>query len=97
MFDARKALRIGLVDEVVPKAHLDAAVDAHVQRLLECGPAAQALCKELIRHVSWNQPEDMEDLTARTIARARASAEGREGVGAFLEKREPSWRAGGAG
>jgi methylglutaconyl-CoA hydratase len=95
MFGAHKALRIGLVDEVVPKEHLDAAVAAHVRRLLECGPAAQAMCKELIREVSWNHPEAMEDLTARTIARARASSEGKEGVGAFLDKREPSWRVGG--
>ena len=31
-------------------------------------------------------------LTARTIAEARASEEGREGVSSFLEKRAPSWR-----
>jgi methylglutaconyl-CoA hydratase len=36
--------------------------------------------------------ESLIDLTARVIATARASAEGREGLAAFLEKRPPAWR-----
>ncbi|GIW71495.1 MAG: enoyl-CoA hydratase [Planctomycetota bacterium] len=91
-FDAARALRIGLVDEVVPAEQLDAAVAAHVGSLLECGPRAQAEIKELVRRVSWRAPEEVAQLTAATIARVRASEEGKEGIRAFLDKREPSWR-----
>ncbi len=91
-FDAERALRIGLVDEVVAREHLDRAVEAHLERLLACGPQAQAMCKALIREVAYKQPEAVEQRCAETIARARAGAEGAEGVRAFLEKREPSWR-----
>ncbi|WP_207484260.1 enoyl-CoA hydratase-related protein [Arenibaculum pallidiluteum] len=92
-FDARTALRFGLVHEVVAAEALDAAVEAVLARLLEGGPAAQAAAKDLIFAVA-QRPVDEDVLrdTARRIADQRASPEGREGVSAFLEKREPSWR-----
>ena len=64
------------------------------RNLLPCGPAAQTAEKELIRAVARRPLDDalVRD-TAERIARQRASDEGREGVGAFLEKREPAWRS----
>lgn len=92
--DAARALAIGLVHEVVPEAELDARVDAILDLVLEGGPEAQAASKELIRIV-LAMPQGGSLLTEATvgvIAARRASAEGKEGLSAFLEKRTPTWR-----
>jgi methylglutaconyl-CoA hydratase len=90
-FDAAEARRIGLVHEVVPAAGLDARVEAIVGELLKCGPAAVATAKEIVREVSRLPRDQAIDYTVRTIARARVSPEGQEGLSAFLEKRKPRW------
>jgi methylglutaconyl-CoA hydratase len=83
-FDAEAALRIGLVHEVA--ADLDAAVDRVVGELLSAGPTAARWAKRLVQE----RPDGPE--TARWIAERRTSAEGQEGLRAFLEKRPASWR-----
>jgi methylglutaconyl-CoA hydratase len=83
-FGADVALRIGLVHEVADD--LDAAVDAVIAELLSAGPDAARAAKQLARRAL-----DAED-TARRIAAQRTSAEGQEGLRAFLEKRAPNWR-----
>jgi len=91
-FDAAQALRIGLVHEVVAADALDARVDALIALLRAAGPVAQLECKALIRGVAHRSiDEALIDATAEHIAAVRASDEGREGVAAFLEKRQPSW------
>jgi len=92
-FDARKALEIGLVHQVVEARQLDVAVGAVVDALLLGGPDAQAACKQLVRHVGSTDRSEVDGHTAAMIAGARAGAEGREGVAAFLEKRKPGWAA----
>lgn len=82
-FSAEVALRIGLVHEVADD--LDAAVDRVVAELLSAGPEAARAAKELAR-----APLSAEE-TARRIAAHRTSAEGQEGLRAFLEKRKPTW------
>lgn len=92
-FSASEAYRIGLVHEIVPtELELDEAVGELVDALLAGGPAAQAECKVLIRAIA-GRPIDaaLIDDTAQRITRIRASAEGREGMAAFLEKRKPTW------
>ncbi|HEX7054619.1 MAG TPA: enoyl-CoA hydratase/isomerase family protein [Burkholderiales bacterium] len=93
VFGAEEALRIGLLSALVPEAELDAFVDAITAELLAGGPQAHASIKELIGAVA-GRPIDaaLRDDTARRIAEIRASPEGREGIAAFLEKRQPSWR-----
>jgi len=82
-FDARTALRIGLVHEVA--ADLDAAVERVVADLLAGGPIAVREAKRLVL-----QPADEDDAVARAAAR-RTSDEGQDGLRAFLEKRAPGW------
>ncbi len=94
-FSATEAYRIGLLHELVPgEEQLDDAIAELVDALLANGPQAQAECKALIRVVA-GQPIDAETIeeTAQRITRVRASAEGREGLAAFLEKRPPLWVA----
>jgi methylglutaconyl-CoA hydratase len=90
-FDALRALAIGLIRAVVPEAELDAAVEGRVQELLKAGPRAVAAAKALIRDVGGRSVEEVRRLTVERIAEARASAEGQEGLRAFLEKRKPAW------
>jgi methylglutaconyl-CoA hydratase len=92
-FDAARAHALGFVHEVVPAAALDAKVDELVAALVANGPAAVRACKRLVQDVA-DRPIDapLRAETARRIADIRASAEGKEGVQAFLNKRDPSWR-----
>jgi methylglutaconyl-CoA hydratase len=92
-FSADEALRIGLVHKVVPRAGLDAAVNETIAALLQGAPGAQARAKRMIAALAGKPITPV--IVARTadaIAEARASAEGREGLAAFLEKRKPSFR-----
>ena len=90
-FDAAKAHEVGLVRAAVPDADLDAAVDGRVRELLQAGPHAIAEAKALLRSVAGRRLEDVRDDVIERIARVRASAEGQEGLRAFLEKRKPDW------
>ena len=90
-FSAARAREIGLVHAVVPAGELDARVESYVQEILAAAPEAIAAAKALLRQVSGRPAEDVRALTAETIADRRASAEGREGMQAFLSKRRASW------
>ena len=91
-FDARRAQAVGLVNHVVAEEELDTAVAGRVAQLLQAAPGAQAAIKELIHTVAWRPKESVRAYTAETIARRRASDDGREGMSAFLEKRKPRWQ-----
>ena len=90
-FDAREAHRIGLVHAVVPAEELAEAGDRFVGSLLSSGPEAVVVAKRLIEMVAGKKVDEVMALTVLTIAERRASAEAREGLSAFLEKRPPSW------
>jgi methylglutaconyl-CoA hydratase len=83
-FGADVALVIGLVHEAT--AELDGAVDRVVENVLAGGPEAVRAAKRLARE----RPSDP-DALARIAAERRTSAEGQDGLRAFLEKREPGW------
>ena len=91
-FDAETARRIGLVHEVVPAGDVAAATEKVVTSILSSGPEAVTRVKRLVKGMNALAPDGaLLDLTARTIADARASAEAQEGFAAFLEKRKPTW------
>jgi len=90
-FEAVRAQEIGLVGVAVPEPDLDAAVEQRVAELLQAGPRAVAEAKALIREVAWRRVEDVQRYTVERIADLRCSAEGQEGLHAFLEKRKPDW------
>ena len=92
-FDAARAREIGLVHEVVAdNAELDRRVAELLGDLLAAGPTAAREAKALIRRLRGQPPAQARALTVAAIARQRTSVEGQEGLAAFLEKRDPSWR-----
>jgi len=91
-FDAERARDMGLVHEVAPEDGLDAAVESKVSELLKGGPEAQAAVKALLREIEAVETAETPGLMSRMNAMLRAGEEGQEGLGAFLEKREPRWR-----
>ena len=90
---AERALRIGLVSEVVPdRPGLEARAEALLREMLSSGPEAARNAKAVIRDQRGLLRADALALTVKRAARQRVSAEGQEGLGAFLDKRSPSWR-----
>jgi methylglutaconyl-CoA hydratase len=92
-FDTAQAHRLGLVHEIAAgEADLDATVARIARSLHGGGPDAQAACKALIGRIA-RRPLDDDVIadTARTITAARAGAEGKEGMAAFLQRRQPRW------
>ena len=92
-FGADRAREIGLVHEVVPEGKLDAAVGKVIEQFLQGGPAAQAAIKDALRQIEATEPMEALGIMTQLIAELRMGEEGQEGLGAFLEKREPFWRS----
>jgi methylglutaconyl-CoA hydratase len=92
VFTAARAREIGLVHEVVPEDGL-AAGEEVLRAVLQGAPGAQADAKDLV-FLCEGRPVDaaLGEETGRRIALRRASAEGQEGIAAFLDKRPPAWR-----
>lgn len=91
-FDAAEACRIGLVHDLAPFEELDGKINEILGSLLTAGPKAQAAAKELVRAVAHQAVDEhvMAD-TAERIAAIRGTAEAKEGVAAFLDKRDAAW------
>ncbi len=88
---AQRVLAAGLVTRVVPEEELDIAVSAYVDALLLGGPQALAHTKELLRRVPGMTRDEAFAWTSDLSAGLFASAEGREGMAAFLDRRRPHW------
>ncbi|WP_374602607.1 enoyl-CoA hydratase-related protein [Arenimonas sp.] len=94
VFEAREALAIGLLHEVVSPEQLDERLDRTLHFWVKGGPVAQREAKQLALRMSGMTPESAEQTdiaNAALIARLRVSPEGQEGLTAFLEKRRPVW------
>jgi methylglutaconyl-CoA hydratase len=94
IFDAAEAARIGLLHQVVPSAALDEAVDRNLHWLGKGGPIAQHEAKMLALRISGATREKAQSIdveNAILISRLRVSAEGQDGLSAFLDKRPPPW------
>ena len=92
-FDGRKAAELGLLSEAYPAEELEAQLDSWVSNLLLNSPQAMVACKALYNEVAAGElTPGLRRSTESAIARIRVSAEGQEGLHAFLEKRKPSWQ-----
>lgn len=91
-FDAAEARRIGLVHEVFDTVEtMDQWIEKTCAAMMANGPEALGVCKQVIREVRGVPWDQAEAASVRRIAERRVSAEGQEGMKAFLEKRKPGW------
>ena len=92
-FGIERALAIGLVHEgFADEATLDVRVAQVASELLSAGPTAARAAKAVIRQLRDVPSEEARGVVVGIAARQRVSPEGQEGLTAFLEKRDPSWR-----
>lgn len=92
-FDAAEAHRLGLIHEIAYDP--DAVADRISRALLKCAPQAVVAAKEQVERVAHAKlSRELIQETVQRIATIRASAEGKEGLSAFLEKRPPHWAKG---
>ncbi|WP_369959360.1 gamma-carboxygeranoyl-CoA hydratase [Pseudomonas benzenivorans] len=92
-FSGECARELGLLAECYPAAELDAALETWIANLLQNSPQAMQATKDLLREVgSGVLTPALRRYTENAIARIRVSAEGQEGLNAFLTKRQPAWQ-----
>ena len=92
-FDGHKAAQLGLLSEAYPAEELEAQADSWIANLLLNGPQALVTCKALFNEVGAGElTPGLRRYTETAIARIRISAEGQEGLRAFLDKRKPAWQ-----
>jgi len=89
---AVEALRLGLVDKVVPAADLQAEVEALVVKLAGKAPVAAAAIKQAINVGSEGSLADGLAFEAAQFGLVFDTQDRAEGVNAFLEKRRPTWQ-----
>jgi len=93
VFSSMRARRLGLLSEAVTEEELDQTIEQLVEHLLKNAPKAVASAKQLVFDVRDTPAgKGLLDLTSKRIAAARVSAEGQEGLSAFLQKRKANWR-----
>jgi methylglutaconyl-CoA hydratase len=91
IFDAAEALRIGLLTEIVPTERLMQRTHELAAQLIECSPLSLAYTKRLLSDHARAELDLHIEAAIRENAGIRASADFREGITAFLEKRKPKW------
>lgn len=93
-FKGKEAEEMKLVNKSVEENQLELQLEKTIDELRKNGRQAMQACKELIYTVCNKKmnPNERIEYTYNQIAQLRASEEAQEGLGAFLEKRRPSWQ-----
>src|SRR2546421_1373833 len=91
LIDVERAQEIGLVNRVVPSDELMNEARKFADSVLQGAPNAIANTKRLIEVLGSTSVKDDVDLALKHHMQARESAEAREGISAFNEKRKPNW------
>jgi crotonobetainyl-CoA hydratase len=91
-FSANEMAGFGIVNEVVPAAELDAAVDRWVSDIVACAPLSLRAIKQTVNRTAHLNPAEAQALRTPALIKALKSEDAMEGVAAFKEKRAPIWR-----
>ncbi len=91
IFDAPEALRLGLINEIVPASQLMSRARELAAKLLENSPASLAYTKRLLTELAGAEFDSQLDIAIRKNAEIRVTPDFREGISSFLEKRKPKW------
>ncbi len=91
LFDAQEALRIGLVTEIVPAESLMRRAAELAAVLLENSPSSLLYTKRLLSSAARAEIDTQIEAAVRENAAIRSTADFREGITSFLEKRKPKW------
>ena len=89
--NANRALEIGMVYDVVDPNCLNARVDKLVHAILTGSRSALTITKSHLRHCLPFSLEQQLSQSIRVSAAARETEDAREGLAAFIEKRQPAW------
>jgi methylglutaconyl-CoA hydratase len=92
IIDAEEAFRMGLVNEVVPVEKLMARAMELSAQLMENSPASLTATKQLLAGYSFDELNRQIKAAVDANARIRSTADFREGISSFLEKRKPKWK-----
>ncbi|MFZ0916549.1 MAG: enoyl-CoA hydratase/isomerase family protein [Candidatus Udaeobacter sp.] len=93
LIDAERAREIGLLNRVVAQDDLMSEALKFAESTLQGAPGALAETKRLVAELWWRSVKQDVDLALKYHMQARESAEAREGIAAFNEKRKPNWTA----
>ena len=88
---AQLAAEYGLINEVVPRAELDRAVERWVAEILECAPLSLRAIKQSARRTAHLAAAEAQAMRLPAIVEALQSGDAAEGPRAFREKRKPAW------
>jgi methylglutaconyl-CoA hydratase len=91
LFDAAEALRIGLINEIVPAQELMQRARALAAQLMENSPASLLYTKRILSGAAAAELDTRIDAAVRENAAIRSTPDFREGISSFLEKRKPKW------
>jgi methylglutaconyl-CoA hydratase len=91
LFDAAEAVRLGLVSEIVPRENLMPRARALAAALMENSPASLRATKQLLTDHARRELDAPIESAVRENAAIRTTADFREGISSFLEKRKPVW------
>ena len=91
LFDAERAREIGLVNRVVPSGQLESEAQRIAASVLQGAPGAISNSKRLMEELWSTSVKQDIDRALRHHLEARESAEAKEGIAAFNEKRPPNW------
>jgi methylglutaconyl-CoA hydratase len=91
IFDAQEAVKIGLVNEIVPSDKLLQRGRELASQLTENSPLSLFNTKRLLNDHARAELDSQIEAAVRENAGIRESADFREGVESFLEKRKPKW------
>lgn len=91
-FSATEMQNFGIVNEIVPAAELDAAVDRWVAEIVACAPLSLKAIKQTVNRTGHLNVAEAQALRTPALIRALQSEDAQEGVVAFREKRAPVWQ-----